>query len=99
MKTMAQQLNVKEFPFIIKDNDGNVIYFENSDGNWYKKEWKDGNVIYFETSEVYWSKREYKDGEQVYYENSEGIIEDNRPEERPCVGKKVTIDGVEYELK
>lgn len=79
MKTIAEQLNVKEFPFIIKD--------------------KDGNEIYFETSHGYWIKREYKDGERVYYEDSDGIIRDNRPKERPCVGKKVTIDGVDYELK
>ena len=32
MKTIAQQLKVKEFPFIIKDSNGNVIYYENSDG-------------------------------------------------------------------
>jgi hypothetical protein len=30
MKTIAQQLNIKEFPFIIKDTNGNEIYFENS---------------------------------------------------------------------
>lgn len=32
MKTIAQQLNIKEFPFRIKDKNGNQIYFENSDG-------------------------------------------------------------------
>ena len=32
MKTIAQQLNVTEFPFTIKDKNGNVIYCENSDG-------------------------------------------------------------------
>ena len=119
MKTIAQQLNIKEFPFRIKDKDGNQIYFEdintywskseykdgneiyyeNSDGFWYKKEFKDGKEVYYEDSNEFWSKREYKDGNQIYFENSEGIIEDNRPKERPCVGKKVTIDGVEYELK
>ena len=30
MKTIAQQLNVKEFPFEIKDKNGNEIYFETS---------------------------------------------------------------------
>jgi len=33
MKTIAQQLNVKDFPFCINDSNGNQIYFENSDGN------------------------------------------------------------------
>ena len=32
MKTIAQQLNVTDFPFIIKDKNGNEIYFENSYG-------------------------------------------------------------------
>ena len=79
MKTIAKQLKIKEFPFTIKDKDGNKIYYENSNG--------------------YWWKAEYKDGKEVYVENSDGTIIDNRPKERPCVGKKVTIDGVEYELK
>lgn len=87
MKTIAEQLNIKEFPFIIKDKDGNVIYHEN-------------NGV--------WSISEYKDGNRIYYENSYGSIIDNRPkklimnlntDKRPCVGKKVTIDGVDYELK
>ena len=30
MKTIAQQLNIKEFPFRIKDKNGNQIYFEDS---------------------------------------------------------------------
>ncbi len=50
MKTIAQQLNIKTFPFIIKDSDGNQIYFEWSDGVWSKKEWADGKVIYREDS-------------------------------------------------
>jgi hypothetical protein len=32
MKTIAEQLNVKEFPFRIKDKNNNQIYFENSNG-------------------------------------------------------------------
>jgi len=51
MKTIAQQLNVKEFPFIIKDSNGKVIYSENYKGYWIKREWDSkGNVIYFENS-------------------------------------------------
>jgi len=99
MKTIAQQLNIKVFPFEIKDKDGNVIYYENSKGYSWRSEYKDGNVIYYENSKGYSWKKEYKDGKEVYYENSDGVIRDNRPKERPCVGKKVTIDGVDYELK
>ena len=32
MKTIAEQLNVKEFPLIINDSKGNRIYFEDSEG-------------------------------------------------------------------
>jgi len=54
MKTIAQQLNVKEFPFRIKDKNGNKIYSEDSSGNWYKKEYdSNGNQIYWEDSRGY----------------------------------------------
>ena len=33
MKTIAEQLKVKEFPFEIKDSNGNRIYFEDSHGH------------------------------------------------------------------
>ena len=33
MKTIAQQLNITEFPFIITDKNGKEIYFENSNGD------------------------------------------------------------------
>jgi hypothetical protein len=32
MKTIAQQLNVTEFPFTVEDSQGNQIYYENSYG-------------------------------------------------------------------
>jgi len=49
--TIAQQLKIKEFPFIIKDSKGKEIYFENSEGYWSKCEWDSkGNQIYFENS-------------------------------------------------
>jgi hypothetical protein len=64
-------------PVKIKDNDvydinDKIIYYENSDGDWFKKEYDtNGNEIYYEDS----------DGNEIYYENSTGtIIEDNRYE-------------------
>jgi hypothetical protein len=43
-KTIAQQLNIKDFPFVIKDKSGNQIYFEDSDGYWDKCEYdSEGN--------------------------------------------------------
>jgi hypothetical protein len=49
--TIAKQLKIKEFPFIIKDSEDNKIYFENSDGYWVKREYNsEGKEIYFEDS-------------------------------------------------
>jgi hypothetical protein len=51
MKTIAQQLNVKEFPFEIRDKNGKLIYWEDSDGYWSKREYdSNGNEIYYESS-------------------------------------------------
>ena len=51
MKTICRQLNIKEFPFEIKDSNNNVIYYEDSNGYWYKQEYdSSNNVIYFENS-------------------------------------------------
>jgi hypothetical protein len=50
-KTIAQQLNIKEFPFKIKDKNGKVIYCEYSNGFWYKSRFdSNGNLIYSEDS-------------------------------------------------
>ena len=75
MKTIAQQLNVKNFPFEIKDDNGNKIYREYSDGIWHKREYdSNGNEIYFEDSFGNWDKVEYDSkGNQVYHEKSNGI--------------------------
>ena len=52
MKTIAQQLNVTEFPFEIRDSNGKVIYYENSEDYWNKREYdSNGKVIYYENSE------------------------------------------------
>jgi hypothetical protein len=50
--TIAQQLKVTKFPFTIKDDKGNEIYYEESSGCWVKKEFDDnGKNIYFEDSD------------------------------------------------
>ena len=51
MKTIAQQLNIKDFPFRIRDKQGNEIYFEGSDGSWGKWEFDSaGSEKYYENS-------------------------------------------------
>ena len=56
---------------------GYVIYFENSNGFWAKKEYNNqGNLIYHENSNGYWVKREYdEEGNKTYHENSNGYWE------------------------
>jgi hypothetical protein len=72
--TIAQQLKIKEFPFEIKDSEGNRIYLEDSNGYWQKQEWDSkGKEIYFENSERYWLKSEYdSEGKEIYFEDSNG---------------------------
>ena len=51
MKTIAQNLNIKQFPFEIRDSSGNEIYYENSNGYWRKREYNsEGDEIYYENS-------------------------------------------------
>jgi hypothetical protein len=47
--TIAQQLGITKFPFVIKNDMGKEIYREESSGYWGKWEYDErGNVIYFE---------------------------------------------------
>ena len=49
--TIAEQLKIKEFPFRIKDKQGNLLYREDSNGYWIKTEYdSEGREIYFENS-------------------------------------------------
>jgi len=105
MKTIAQKLNIKDFPFRIKDSNGKEIYFENSNGYWWKSEYdSNGNGIYYENSDGYWSKSEYDSNEdEIYYENSEGTIVDHRPKTVELtmddIAKKFGIDVNNLKIK
>ena len=73
--TIAKYLGITEFPYEIKDNNGDIIYYEESTGFWVKREYdSSGNEIYFENSYEYWSKYEYdSNGNEIYFENSNGF--------------------------
>ena len=73
--TIAQQLKIKDFPFIIKDKDGNELYGENSDAYWGKTEYDaHGREIYYENSDGWWYKNEYDaHGNQIRYGDSTGF--------------------------
>ena len=79
-KTIAQQLGITKFPFVIKDDNSNKIYSEDSDGYWWKHQYDDANnPVYHEDSYGYWWKKEFDDnGNQIYHENSDGTIIDKR---------------------
>ena len=65
---------VKKYINNILNENGNKIYFENSNGYWIKYEYdKNGNEIYYEDSDGYWIKYEYDEhGRRIYFENSDG---------------------------
>lgn len=64
----------------IYDQYGNIIYIENSNGYWVKREYdSNSKLIYVEDSDGSWYKREYdSNGNEIYFENSEGNIVDYR---------------------
>ena len=73
-KTIAQQLNIKSFPFNIKDDKGNQIYLEYSHGYWVKSQFVEkDNQVYYETSNGYWVKSQFDEkGNEIYFEYSHG---------------------------
>ncbi len=84
MKTIAQQINwdfEANGKLVIKDKNGNRIYFELADGFWARYEYDSkGKQIYFENSSGVWAKWEFdSQGNVIYFENSDIQIVDNRP--------------------
>ena len=72
--TIAQQLNITEFPFEIKTNAGLPVYTEDQNGGWYRFEYNaNGEIVRYETSTGYWYTWEYNDrGMRIRYEDSGG---------------------------
>jgi hypothetical protein len=103
MKTIAQQLKVKEFPFEITDSNNNIIYYEYSNGEWCKREYdSNNNEIYFENSNGYWYKKEFDANNNVRYcENSTGYINDTRTKATPefTVEELIAKLGFEFKIK
>ena len=98
-KTIAQQLNVTDFPFEIWDENGNLIYMEWDNSYWERWERNDkGDTIYFEDSNSFWARLEYgEQGNTIYYETSNGLIKDNRPKPQ-AEPMTIEIDGKKYKL-
>ena len=89
------------FPIRIKDANGNLTYFENSDGFWCRYERDAGGyVTYLEDSNGFWCKYEYDaKGNETYYENSDGKKQGTPRSSKTCDGKVVVVDGTKYKLQ
>jgi hypothetical protein len=77
MKTIAEQIKwdfETNGNLVIRDKNSNQIYYENSDGDWEKKEYdSQGNQIYFKNSNGFWGKSVYDSKSKlIYSENSNG---------------------------
>lgn len=70
MDSVAKFLNVRTFPFIIRDESGNVIYQELENDNWQRSEYNEnGNLIFEENSQGEWKIIEYKNKNKIFCEN------------------------------
>jgi len=90
MKTIAQQINwdfKTNGKLVIKDKNGNRIYFELADGFWAKYEYDSQcKEIYFENSDGFWTKKEYdSEGNEIYFENSTGFWEKTEYDSKGCL--------------
>ena len=74
--TIAEKLEIKDFPFEIKDNMGRLIYSEDEKTQWTRTTYdKMGNETYIEKNDGFWVKTEYnKSGEPISLERSDGIF-------------------------
>ena len=77
MKTIAQQLNIKKFPFEIKNENNILIYLENPIGKWERLEYDlKNNRIFYENSIGEWQKCKYdSNNNMIYFEDSNGYWE------------------------
>jgi len=93
MNTIAEQLKIKDFPFVITDKEGRELYYEASDGFWSRREYDSQNrEVFYKDSRGFWWKREHDSkGNIIYMENSRGEIIDNRPKD-----DVITIEGIKY---
>jgi ribosomal protein L14 len=78
MKTIAEQIKWNfetNGTLVIRNKNGNLIYFEDSNGFWIKREYDSkGEEIYSEDSDGYWLKRECdSEGNEIYFEDSNGF--------------------------
>ena len=81
-KAIVQERGITEFPFIVKDENGDITYYENSDGFWFKRTFdENGKMTYHENSDGFWFKRTFdENGDITYHENSDGDTWGTKPD-------------------
>ncbi len=84
------KLDIK-YPIELKDEDGNIVYFQDSNGHWTKSEYTDGNCTYWEDSDGDWSKREFTNGKLTYWEDSDGTKQGTPKSDK----KQAILDQIE----
>ena len=70
----GKELNFAKFPIEIKDSNGDIIYSQKSNGDWFYQECdSNGNQTYYEDYDGHWYKKEYdSNNNEIYYENHVG---------------------------
>ena len=60
--------------FYFRDQNGNELTYENSDGDWYKYTYdQNGNCTKYENSDGFWNESTYdQDGNEKTFEDSDG---------------------------
>ena len=83
------------FPIEIKDANGKLTYYEDSDDYWRKWERDaNGKVTYYENSNDFWERCERDaNGYVTYYEDHEGVKRGTPKSSKTCEGKVVEVDG------
>ena len=89
------------FPIVIKDDNRNETYYEDSTGYWCRCERDaNGDESYYEDSDGDWWKYEYDaKGNETYYEDSTGYKRGTPKSSKTCEGKVIEVDGTKYKLK
>lgn len=89
------------------DDKGNKLTYKDSYGYWSESTYDDkGNELtYKDSNDFGWESTYDNKGNELTFKNSEGYfrikgkeVTEQEFENRSCVGKKIIIDGIEYQL-
>jgi len=99
MKTIAQQLGVTEFPFEIKNGNGNLIYYEDSEAYWVKRGFdSEGRENYVENPNSCTKTEWDSEGRQIYYVNSKGIVRGDYSKTAPAIDLELKPEPIKQTI-